>query len=58
MSFEKIDDAFDVICACVGVKVICNPKNILIKSENFQKNTRWSSFVDPYGVFITATENT
>jgi len=53
---ESVDEAFKRIRPYAGVEIVCEPKDIIIRKPDLTFTTRWFSFKDPYGIFITITE--
>lgn len=54
---DSIDDAFTTIRSYDGVEIVCPPREILIHEPHVTFTSRWFSFRDPFGVFITMTES-
>jgi catechol 2,3-dioxygenase-like lactoylglutathione lyase family enzyme len=50
---ESVDEAFERIRQYPGVQIVCAPKDIVIREPDLTFTTRWFSFKDPYGVFLT-----
>lgn len=53
---ESVDEAFGRVRSSDGVEIVCPPKEIVIRKPDVTFTTRWLSFTDPFGVFITMTE--
>ncbi len=53
---ESVDEAFKKIRSYEGVEIVCEPKDIIIPESGPTFTSRWFSFKDPYGVFITIAE--
>ena len=49
-------EAFEKIRVYEGVKIVCPPKDILIRKPDQTFTMTWFSFKDPFGVFITIAE--
>ncbi|UQX10993.1 VOC family protein [Candidatus Mycobacterium methanotrophicum] len=53
---DDVDDAFEAIASHDGVHIVCSPREIVIRQGQDTHRSRWFSFRDPFGVFITATQ--
>ena len=53
---DSVSEAFEKVAAHPGVRIVCAPKDIVIREPGLTLSARWFSFTDPYGVFITMTE--
>jgi catechol 2,3-dioxygenase-like lactoylglutathione lyase family enzyme len=53
---DSVDEAFERIRSYPGVQTVCAPKDIIIREPEASFTTRWLSFKDPYGVFMTMTQ--
>ena len=53
---ENVADAFERIQFFPGVQIVCAPKDIVIREPDASFTTRWFSFKDPWGVFMTMTQ--
>ncbi len=53
---DSADEAFREIQPFEGVDIVCEPKDIVIREPGLTFTSRWFSFTDPFGVFITITE--
>ena len=53
---ENTRDAYEKIRAHAGVKIVAEPKDIVIRKPDASFTMTWFSFTDPYGVFIAITE--
>lgn len=53
---DDLDEAFRRVSAYAGVDIVCPPRHIAIRQAETVLSTRWFSFRDPFGVFITMTE--
>ena len=53
---DSVSEAFEGIRAYPGVRIVCPPKDIIIREPEATFTTTWFSFTDPYGVFMTMTQ--
>lgn len=53
---ESVSEAFETVRAYPGVQIVCAPKDIIIREPGMTLTTRWFSFTDPYGIFMTMTQ--
>jgi catechol 2,3-dioxygenase-like lactoylglutathione lyase family enzyme len=53
---DSVDEAHQRVRDYPGVEVVCAPRDIVIREPEVTFVTRWFSFKDPYGVFLTMTE--
>lgn len=54
---EDLDEACGRISSHDGVEMVCAPREIVIRDADAVHSSRWFSFLDPFGVFITVTES-
>jgi predicted acyl esterase len=54
---DDVDEAFEAIASRDGVQIVCSPREIGIHQGQDTHRSRWFSFRDPFGVFITATQS-
>jgi catechol 2,3-dioxygenase-like lactoylglutathione lyase family enzyme len=54
---DDVDDAFEAIASHNGVQIVCSPREIGIRQGQDTRRSRWFSFRDPFGVFITVTQS-
>jgi catechol 2,3-dioxygenase-like lactoylglutathione lyase family enzyme len=52
---DDLDRAFEAIASHRGVEIICEPTEVIIREAESSHSSRWFSFRDPFGVFITVT---
>lgn len=53
---DSVDEAFARVRDYAGVRIVCPPKDIVIREPERTLTARWCSFTDPYGVFLTVAE--
>ncbi|OBI16668.1 hypothetical protein A5714_11055 [Mycobacterium sp. E2462] len=53
---DDLDRALERIAPYTGVEIICEPREIKIHEAKSSNSSRWFSFRDPFGVFITVTQ--
>ncbi|MFB7085230.1 VOC family protein [Streptomyces sp. NPDC056296] len=53
---DNVDEAFARIRSHEGVTIVCPPRGICIQDPKVPVTSRWFSFTDPFGVFVTMTE--
>jgi len=53
---DSVDAAYEEVRAYPGVEIVCAPKDIVIRAPEATFTTRWFSFKDPWGVFLTMTQ--
>ena len=53
---DSVSVAFESIRAYPGVRIVCPPKDIIIREPEATFTAAWFSFTDPYGVFMTMTQ--
>lgn len=53
---DDIDEAAEKIRAYEGVEIVCDPKDILIVEPEITLTSKWCSFRDPFGIFITLSQ--
>lgn len=53
---ESVSEAYERVRTYPGVQIVCAPKDIVIREPEITFTTRWFSFRDPWGVFLTMTQ--
>ena len=53
---DDLKETMDVVRNYEGVEIVCEPRDLVIKEPDATYVVTWSSFKDPFGIFITLAQ--